>query len=210
MRLDQLDALVLAGGRSVRMGVPKAALPWGATTVIGTTVTTLRSLFKRVMVVAREEGDLVSELWDMDVRLLHDARPERGPLVGLAVGLGASDAPWCFVTGCDMPLLRPEVIARMAQEMEGGCDIVAARVEGRIQPLHAFYSARCLSRAEALLETGVTSLRGLLSTCDVRTVAGGSFKDIDPALLSFMDLDTMKDYQMARQLIQETAGQVAT
>ncbi|MCH7705456.1 MAG: molybdenum cofactor guanylyltransferase [Chloroflexi bacterium] len=210
MRLDQLDALVLAGGRSARMGTPKAALPWGATTVIGTTIATLQPLFRRVLVVAREEYDLAPQVRDMDVRLLHDARPERGPLVGLAVGLAASDTPWCFVAGCDMPLLRPEVIARMARELDSGGDIVAARVGSRIQPLHAFYSAGCLSRAEALLESGVTSLRGLFSICHVRTVAGEIFADIDPALLSFMDLDTVKDYRMARRLTQKTSEQVAT
>lgn len=210
MRLDQSDALVLAGGRSVRMGVPKAALPWGTTTVIGTAIATLLPLFRRVFVIAREERDLAQELRDMDVRLLHDDRPERGPLVGLAVGLAASDAPWCFVAGCDMPLLRPDVIARMARELDGAADIVAARVGGRIQPLHAFYSARCLSRAQALLQSGVTSLRGLFSTCDVRVVEGESFADIDPDLVSFMDLDTVKDYQMARRLTQENTEQVAT
>jgi molybdopterin-guanine dinucleotide biosynthesis protein A len=162
------------------------------------------------MVISRNEGDLVSELRDMDVGLLNDSRPERGPLVGLAVGLGASDAPWCFVTGCDMPLLSPDVIARMAQELDGGCDIVAARVEGRIQPLHAFYSVGCLSRAEALLESGVTSLRDLFSACDVRIVEGERFADIDPAHLSFMDLDTVKEYETARQLNLETAERVVT
>jgi molybdopterin-guanine dinucleotide biosynthesis protein A len=204
-----MDALVLAGGKSERMGLPKALLPWRETTLIETVVAAIRPLFRRVLVIAREELGLDAELRDVDARLLYDARPERGPLVGLAAGLAASDTPWCFVAGCDMPLLRPEVMARMAQELDGA-DIVAARVGGRFQPLHAFYSRGCLPRAEALLESGVTSLRGLFSTCDVRAVAGESFADIDPALLSFMDLDTVKDYEMARRLIQEAAEQVGT
>jgi molybdopterin-guanine dinucleotide biosynthesis protein A len=98
----------------------------------------------------------------------------------------------------------------MAQELDSGGDIVAARVGGRIQPLHAFYSVSCLSRAVTLLQSGVTSLRGLFFTCDVRTVIGERFADIDPTLHSFMDLDTMKDYQMARQLTQETSERVVT
>ena len=77
------------------MGAPKAHLPFGNATLIETVVATLRPVFKTVYVVGRDRERLV----DLGVTLLIDDRDEQGPLVGLARGLSASDAPWCFAGG---------------------------------------------------------------------------------------------------------------
>lgn len=190
-----MDALVLAGGESRRMGASKAALPFGEGTLAGAVVSTLRPLFGRVLVVARESQGWLGE----GVELLTDDRPERGPLVGLARGLGASEAAWCFVVGCDMPFLRPEVILRMAERLDG-CDVLAPSIGGRVQPLHVFYSQRCLAPARRLLDSGVTSLGALLRLCRVRTVAASDFLDLDHYLMSFRDVDTREEYEAAREL----------
>lgn len=198
MKTMQLDALVLAGGESRRMGQPKAFLPLGDTTLLGVVVARLRPLFRQVLVVAREKKGLCG----IDAQVLTDDRPERGPLVGLARGLAASDAPWCFVVGCDMPLLRPQVICRMAERLEG-CDILALHLEGRFQPLHAFYARQCLPHIGELLDSGTTSLQALFPRCRIRMMAAADFLDIDPDLLSFRDIDTTEDYQAAQRLLQE-------
>ena len=200
-----LDAVVLAGGESQRMGFPKALLPLGKTTLIDAVIASLVPLFRRVLVVARHGKGMTG----LDAVVLTDQRPERGPLVGLARGLAASDAPWCFVVGCDMPFLPPEVIHRMAAHLDG-CDILVPRVGGRLQPLHAFYSQKCLPYAEQLLERGVTSLRALFPHCDVRSVESTDFLDLDSELLSFRDLDTLEEYQAAVQLAQAIDLQWAT
>jgi molybdopterin-guanine dinucleotide biosynthesis protein A len=187
------------------MGSPKALLPLGSTTLIDAVIACLVPLFRRVLVVTRDDNGITG----LDAEVLMDQRPERGPLVGLARGLAASDAPWCFVVGCDMPFLRPQVIHRMAEHLDD-CDILVPRVGGRLQPLHAFYSQRCLPYSEQLLERGVTSLRALFPLCDVRPVESTDFLDLDPELLSFRDLDTVEEYQAAAQLAQAIDMQGAT
>ncbi len=197
LKTQDLDALVLAGGESKRMGLPKASLPLGRTTLIGTVIDILRPLFHRVLVVARD-----NQAWaELDVEVLTDDRLERGPLAGLARGLAASDALWCFVVGCDMPFLRPAVILRMAEHLDQ-CDILAPYLEGRFQTLHAFYGKGCLPCARELLDDGITSLQALLSCCRTKTVVASNFFDLDPHLLSFRDLDTPEDYLIARQQVQ--------
>ena len=191
-----IDVLVLAGGESKRMGIPKAVLPWGDITLIGAVVAILRPLFRKVMVVARTGEGLTG----LGVEILTDDRPERGPLVGLARGLAASDAQWCFVVGCDMPFLRPDVIGHMAEDLER-CEILVPCLGGRLQPLHAFYSRECLPRVLELMERRNTSLHALLSLCQVRTMAAGDFVDIDPELLSFRDMDTKDDYSAAWEVM---------
>ena len=193
--LHDVDAIVLAGGQSVRMGVPKAHLPFGDSTLIETVVAKLRPLFKTVYVVGRDHEPLA----ELAVTALTDDRDDRGPLVGLSRGLSASDASWCFLVGCDMPFLSPRVIGRMASLL-GDCDVLAASVEGHIQPLHAFYSTACLPAALRLLDEGDTSLKALLAACKVRSIDGSDFLDLDPELTSFMDLDSEAEYISALRI----------
>lgn len=193
--LHDMDAIVLAGGQSVRMGVPKAHLPFGDSTLIETVVAALRPLFRTVYVVGRDHEPLA----DLAVTPLTDGRDDRGPLVGLARGLSASDAPWCFLVGCDMPFLSPQVIGRMASLLDD-CDVLAASVEGHVQPLHAFYSTACLPAALRLLDEGDTSLRALLSASRVRCVDARGLVDVDAELDSFRDLDTAEEYDAALRI----------
>ena len=179
------------------MGFPKAFLALGNTTLIETVISQLRPIFRRVMVIARDSKGLT----DLDAVVLTDQRMERGPLVGVARGLAVSDAPWCFVVGCDMPFLRQDVIQRMALHLDN-CDVLAARVDGHLQPLHAFYSRRCLPIAKRLLDYGVTSLQAIFPSCNVSSLESDVLLDIDPELLSFRDLDTVDDYHAALKLVQ--------
>ncbi|MBI2165045.1 MAG: molybdenum cofactor guanylyltransferase [Chloroflexi bacterium] len=201
-----LDALVLAGGEGKRMGSPKALLPFGNTTLIGAVLRVLRPIFRKVLVVCRDPAGLPR----LGVDVLMDDRPQRGPLVGLARGLAASDASWCFAVGCDMPFLRLAVIQRMAGRLEG-CDILVPHVMGRLQPLHAFYSRSCLAPARVLLDEGETSLQALLDRCRVRTMTAGDFLDVDTRLMSFLDVDTAEDYERAQGLLDKAPdGEVAS
>lgn len=195
-----MDAIVLAGGDSRRMGFPKAFLSLGSTTLIEVVVSRLHPLFRRVLVVARDSRGL----GDLDAIVLTDQRPERGPLVGLARGLASSDAPWCFVVGCDMPFLRPEVISRMALHLgtPSAGDVLALKLAGHLEPLHAFYSPRCLPIIERLLDQGVTSIQVVFQSCKVSSLEPNVFLDIDPEFLSFRDLDTEDDYRAALRLAQ--------
>ena len=192
MKLEELDAIVLAGGDSLRMGSPKALLPLGDTTVIGAVVGVLRPMFHRTIVVTRDPGALP----DLGVDVIADGRAERGPLVGLAGGLAAGSAPWYFVVGCDMPFLNRDVIKHLAAKL-GGCDVLAPCIGGRVQPLHAFYGRTCLSIAEKLLDQGNTSLIALIERLHLRQVPEWDLLAIDPTLQSFRDLDTTAEYRAA-------------
>ncbi len=195
-RLD-LDAIVLAGGESRRMGLPKALLPFGNTTLLGAILDILHPLFRRVLIVARERRGLEG----LGVEVLTDDSPQRGLMVGVARGLTASDAPWCFAVGCDMPFLQPGVIRRMADNLQE-CDILAPYLEGHLLPLHTFYGRECLPEMQALLDKGIGFVRPLFSLCRVRSMEASLFLDLDPDLLSFRDLDTPQEYQAAQTLLQ--------
>ncbi|MCI0785476.1 MAG: molybdenum cofactor guanylyltransferase [Chloroflexi bacterium] len=186
------DALVLAGGRSRRMGTPKASLPINGVAMIESVLRVVEPIFRRTLVVARPDIALPS----LEAEVVFDQFPDRGPLAGLISGLQATTARWCFVTGCDMPFLDSEVIRLMAGQLEGA-EVVAVRSSGRIQPLHAFYHRDCLGRGESLLREGVTSLMALHDRCQVKVFDEAEFAGGGRLRRSLWDLDTPEEYAAA-------------
>ena len=188
MEDHRVVALVLAGGQGQRMGGAKPFVQFRGVPLVQHVVERLRVTFSRVCIVARDTEPFAS----LGLPVILDARPRHGPLVGLYSGLVESGADWCFAVGCDMPFLSSAVIEHMAGFLDSN-DIVAARVDGRVQVLHAFYSHRCLPAAAELLGTGTTSLKALLQRCQTTVVPESSIASFDPGLLSFKDLDTPHD-----------------
>lgn len=201
--IGQLDALVLAGGQSSRMGRTKAVLPWQDTILIEAVVQVLRPLFRRVLVISRADVALPPVAGAV---VLQDGAslPEgialdlRGPLVGIATGLAASDAPWCFVAACDMPFLNSHLICSMAEYLQG-YEAVALGEEGYVQPLPAFYSTASLPRALTLLRSGVTSPRALLKACQTRVLDAERLYTLACDKRALYDVDTPQQYREALQ-----------
>ena len=178
-------ALVLAGGESLRMGTPKPFVRLHGIPLIEHVLERLHPSFDTVYIVG---GD-IQGLSYLGVPLIQDKEAHRGPLVGLYSGLAYSKAEWCFVVGCDMPFLSTAVIDYMATFLDRG-DIVAAKANGRVQPLHSFYSRRCIPRATELISLGTTSLKALVGSCLTTIVPEEELARLDPGLCSFRDLDT--------------------
>src|SRR5690242_16558381 len=105
--------IVLCGGRSSRMGVPKATLPFGPETMLQRVVRLLGTVVSPVVVVAAREQAL-PEL-PHGITVTRDEREQKGPLEGLRAGLRAlpSSVGIAYVTSCDVPLLVPAFVERM-------------------------------------------------------------------------------------------------
>ena len=122
-------AIVLAGGRSSRMGTPKALLLFDGEPLIVHVVATLRRLFAEVVVVAAPGQDLPS----MPVTLVRDEVAYQGPVGGICYGLRAGNGDVSFVTACDSAFLSSRLIAHLLSQIRN--DVVAPL--RRLQPLHA-------------------------------------------------------------------------
>jgi len=164
-------AVVLAGGRGTRLGRSKWTLHLGGRSLLRQTVERLQEVAEGVVVVVAPGTPLL----DLPSGTLQaeDEAPGRGPLMGLAVGLGRvaqEGGEWAWAVGCDAPLLDPALLRRLAEQVGEGVDAVVPRVEGRAQPLHALYRVRCAGTARALLAIGRASLHALLDIVRVRFV----------------------------------------
>jgi molybdopterin-guanine dinucleotide biosynthesis protein A len=105
--------IVLCGGRSSRMGKPKAWLPFGGEFMLARVVRVLREAVEPVVVVAAPEQDVPP--LPSEVRIVRDEIEGRGPLAGLAAGLAAlvGTADAVYLSSCDVPLLKPEFVRQV-------------------------------------------------------------------------------------------------
>src|SRR5580692_4870637 len=99
--------IVLCGGKSTRMGVPKATLPFGPETMLQRVVRLLATVVSPIVAVAARE-QVLPALPD-GVIVTRDEREAKGPLEGLRAGLSAlpKSVDIAYVTSCDVPLLVP-------------------------------------------------------------------------------------------------------
>jgi molybdenum cofactor guanylyltransferase len=188
--------IVLCGGKSTRMGVPKATLPFGPETMLQRVVRLLGTVVSPIVVVAAREQSL-PEL-PADVEITHDEREQRGPLEGLRAGLKAlpDSVDVAYITSCDVPLLEPAFVTRMV-ELLGDHDIAVMEIDGFPHPLSAVYRRDTLPHVEALL--GKDKLRPVFLFDAVRTrrVRPEEMLSVDPQLRTLRNLNTREDYLAA-------------
>ncbi len=199
--------VVLAGGRSERMGADKAWLDWHGATLLERAVGTLTRALDGPVLVVRGPGQRLPTL-PPDVLVLEDPVPGRGPLQGLAVVLAAAEAPLLFAAATDLPLLHPLVVRCLVEEARAHpeAEVVLPVVDGRRQHLAAVYRTGLGGRAERLLHDGRTALADLVAASTVRDLtmaelsADPGLAAVDPDLRSFRNLNTPAEYKRALAL----------
>ena len=188
--------IVLCGGRSTRMGVPKATLPFGPETMLQRVVRLLSTVVSPIVVVAALEQSL-PEL-PGDIKITHDEREQRGPLEGLRAGLKAlpNSVDVAYITSCDVPLLEPAFVERMV-ELLGDHDIAVMEIDGFPHPLSAVYRRYTLPHVEALLAKDKLRPVFLFDAVRTRRVRPEEMVSVDPALRTLRNLNTREDYLAA-------------
>ena len=201
--------IVLCGGKSSRMGTPKALLPFGPELMLQRVVRLLGEVVRPIVVVAAAEQKL-PEL-PPDVLIARDRREYRGPLEGLARGLDAlGDAcEAVYATACDVPFLRPEFVRRMI-ELLGNHEIAVPLADGFHHPLAAVYRTRVRSLIDRLLAADRLRPVFLYEQLRTREVSAEELFDVDPALKSLWNLNRPEDYRAALEEAKLAGGDAPT
>ena len=188
--------IVLCGGRSTRMGAPKATLPFGDETMLQRVVRLLGAVVSPIIVVAARDQSLPA-LPD-ETMVARDEREARGPLEGIRAGLSALppaiDA--AYITSCDVPLLVPAYVERMI-ELIGDHDVAVMEVDGFAHPLSAIYRRSTLPQVEALLAQDRMRPLFLFDAVRTRRVTPDEMIAVDPELRTLRNLNTPEDYRAA-------------
>lgn len=183
-------AIVLAGGKSERLGFDKALLRINSAPLVQWLPQQLGALFAPVAVVADRP-----ERYPGPVPQLVDALPGAGPLAGIAAGLEALAVPALFVCACDMPLLRPALLRRLNAALDG-YELAIPERAGRLEPLCAVYAASCLPTVRRLLRQGRFRANGVAAEVRARILSESEWKDVDPLGDSFLSINTMADLDL--------------
>ena len=191
-----VGGIVLCGGKSTRMGVPKATLPFGPETMLQRVVRLLSAAASPIVVVAAR-GQELPEL-PAGVTIAHDEREQRGPLEGLRAGLKAlpDSVDAAYITSCDVPLLAPAFVGRMV-ELLGDHDIAVMEIDGFPHPLSAVYRRGVLPHVESLLAQDRLRPVFLFDAVRTRRVPPGEMIPADPELRTLRNLNTREDYLAA-------------
>jgi molybdenum cofactor guanylyltransferase len=195
--IHDVTGVLLAGGKSRRMGRDKRLLAVGAETLFGRSLAALRSVFYRVLVVVAQDSPSI----ETDATVLRDLIPDCGSLGGLYTGLKQADADWVFAVACDMPFLDSEVIKRFI-EFKGEADVIMAKLDQGLQPMHALYHRNCVPIIERLLHAGELKIQRLADdpALRVRLVLPDELPLLDQDARAFYNINTPDDLEAARSL----------
>ncbi|OPY53628.1 MAG: molybdopterin-guanine dinucleotide biosynthesis protein MobA [Methanosaeta sp. PtaU1.Bin112] len=201
------SAVILAGGRARRLGEEKALLVFDKRPLFCWTADKLSQIVDEIVIVARDQAhaEMLEETNSVRAKVAFtwDRVAGFGPVAGLLAGMERARGELAFATGCDLPFLNMQVIEslfEMADE-EGYDAAVPVQSNGYFEPLHSVYlrekmfsaCERALERSERRVHAPLQELRFLRVPVDL-------LRPIDPDLLSFFNLNTREDLEVARKL----------
>ena len=194
----EVTGIILAGGKSRRMGEDKRYLVVGEQTILERGLGVICSIFQQVLVVIAQDSPPLS----VDANVVRDLRSDCGSLGGLYTGLMQATTPWIFVVACDMPFLDQAVIGQFTSR-RATADIVMAKLDARLHPMHALYGKRCLPALEQMIQTRQLKIQEIVSQPSLRVqyVTEAELLTIDPSWRSFQNVNTPSDLEAARSLL---------
>jgi molybdopterin-guanine dinucleotide biosynthesis protein A len=188
IKISQIQAFILAGGQSSRMGTDKSQLPIQDQTFSERIAETLLGLSDSITLVG-------ARYVHSRFRSAPDVYPGWGALGGLHAALTACQSEWAIVVACDLPFVTAELFNYLAS-LRTNCDaVVPIQPEGRPQPLAALYRIEpCRQRSTELIESGRRRPLDLLELVNTRWVPFSELRNLDQAEKFFVNINTPEDY----------------
>ncbi|WP_147805139.1 molybdenum cofactor guanylyltransferase [Alkalicoccus halolimnae] len=188
--------IVLAGGKSSRMGENKALLPISGKTALEHALAAVETVSDKSAVITNEPESLSF----LKIPVIEDLHPYEGPMAGMEAAMTSVSAEWYIFTACDMPLIHPDVI-RLIKRKTGTENVQAVipMVDGRLQPLLAGYHQSCLPLIKECLQLEKRSINSLIEKINFDIItyhdmieAGISQDNIQ---LSFYNMNNRQEYE---------------
>lgn len=188
-QIPNVTGVILAGGKSSRMGSNKALLPYRGGRFVEAIHRQLADIFEEVLLVTNSP-----EQYDfLPCRKVPDIHEGMGVLAGIHSGLYHSSKPAIFAVACDMPYLVGDLIRYMAGRADAG-GVLIPESPGGLEPLHAFYGKGCLAAIEATLLSGQRRIVSFFDRTNVSKMNQEQVAIFDPAYVSFVNINTPDDY----------------
>lgn len=192
----QAAAIILAGGKSSRMGTNKALLKINAKPNIERIRDALKGYFNELILIANNPGDYQF----LELKTVADEYPGMGPLAGLHAGLTASECELNLLAACDMPFVSGELAAALVQQC-GQYDAVIPVINGTQQPLFAVFHKRVAEQAAKCIESGRLRMKDLFEQINVRYITEHDLADFSGQELEriFFNMNHPAEYEDAKK-----------
>ncbi|HEY9300057.1 MAG TPA: molybdenum cofactor guanylyltransferase [Phormidium sp.] len=167
-----LSALILAGGRSTRMGEDKALIPWDGIPLL-TRVCQVASQSCQQVYVLTPWPEKYQTIVPEKCEFIIESNPGQGPLLSLAEGLEKIASEWVLLLGCDMPSLQASILQDWMENLTQIPDETVAVVphqQARWEPLCAFYHRSALPDLQQFIQQGGNSFQKWLAQTKVATI----------------------------------------
>ena len=186
--MSDATAIIMAGGRSRRMGVDKSLLPLNNKPMVEAIYEQLQGSFSQVLISSNEKEKLAF----LGLKVVPDKQTGQGPLMGIASALEVSANELNFVIACDIPYVDLRCVREMLKQAHG-VDIVVPTVgEGQYEPLFAIYRKSSLKAINELLSVGKRKIRDVFQHCKVKYI------NLDLPQ-NFANINTMAEYNEYRK-----------
>lgn len=189
--IQAITGVILAGGKSSRMGRNKALLPMpdaqDGPRMIDRVLAVMNSLFSRVVLSVHHTGDFPG----INVPEVVDRYPEAGPIGGISSVLESGETQ-IFCVGCDMPFLKPDLIRYICDFSDR--DAVVPVWRGRPEALHSLYSIALLPYFQDAIAANRFKITDSFSEVHVKYIQDKEIKKFDPEGKSFSNINTPDDY----------------
>lgn len=183
-------AIILAGGKSSRMGFDKQLLKVDERRLMDSLIHKLKNEFEEIIIVTNRP--------ELYIGLSHiitkDILVDKGPLGGIHAGLSLSNSKYAFVLACDMPNINIDYIRFMKENMINqnsfGC---VTKFGDWIEPFSSFFSVELINPIEKYLETNRRSINGLIENLDMTYIDEDEARSFSPNWAMFLNLNTRED-----------------
>ena len=192
-----ISCVLLAGGKSSRLGRDKQKEIVGGLRIVDREISVLTQLSDDIVMV----GDTAlrqEELGVGGIRCVTDIYPGHGSLGGLFSGLSHCKYDWAVVVAGDMPFLNQELLKDLSSKISGDVDAVVPKFEGRMQTTHALYSKTCLPHIGNSLRNGNLRMNSYFDLIALEIV---ELNRVTPKIInSFFNINTEDDLKEARRI----------
>ena len=162
--LNQITSIIVAGGKSTRMGQDKGLLDLEGKPMIQYGIETAKCLSDHIIVIASNKS-----YHCLGVPVFPDVYIDKGPLGGIHSGLTHSKTDWNWVIGCDMPQINTGIVKYLFNHLDKH-QIIVPLWKGKPQPLCALYNKNCVDALEYCIKKGKLKMSDVLSTLNVKFI----------------------------------------
>lgn len=174
-----INALILAGGQSSRMGQDKALLPWDGVPLLKRVCQVAAACCQQVYILTPWPQRYQEVIAIGECEFLLESNPGQGPLVALAQGLEQISADWVLLLACDLPILRTDTLQHwkngLNQQPANILALVPRQVD-RWEPLCGFYRRDVLPLLQQFIQRGGRSFQTWLDEVPVQPLPVGEIE----------------------------------